>query len=101
MPAALRLLERAEAGEVRLYLPSVCMTEARATIPRRFKRSENPDTQAIRRYLAWAKLHGRITDDEDATVRRTLDRFDSMMRTELDHLDATLDATFAALPPSL
>jgi predicted nucleic acid-binding protein len=95
---AVRLLERAEAGEMRLHIPSVCLTEARATIPRRFKqRSENPDTQAIKKYLAWAKLHGRIADDEDATVRRILDRFDSMVRSELDRLEATLDETIAAL----
>jgi predicted nucleic acid-binding protein len=95
---AVRLLERAESGEMILHLPSVCLTEARATIPRRFKqRSESPDTQAIKKYLAWAKVHGRIADDEDAIVRRILDRFDSMVQTELDRLDSTLDATLAAL----
>ncbi|MFS8066156.1 MAG: hypothetical protein ACMG6S_07270 [Byssovorax sp.] len=95
---AVRLLERAEAGEMKLHLPSVCIAEARATIPRRFKqRSESADTQAIKKYLAWAKLHGRIADEENATVRRILDRFDSMVRTELDRLDATLDEALAAL----
>lgn len=98
MRDAVRLLERAQAGEMMLHLPSVCLTEARATIPRRFKqRSESPDTQAIKKYLAWAKLHERISDDEDAVVRRILDRFESMVRTELDRLDATLQATLAAL----
>lgn len=98
LPGAVSLLERAESGEMMLHLPAVCLSEARATIPRRFKqRGEGPDTQAIKRYLAWAKLHHRIADDEEAIVRRILDRFDSMVRAELDRLDRTLQDTLLAL----
>ncbi len=33
---ASQLLSLAEAGEFELYLPAICLTEARETIPRRF-----------------------------------------------------------------
>ena len=35
-PQALKLLERAQAGEFKLYVPAICFAEARETVPRRF-----------------------------------------------------------------
>lgn len=90
LPDARRLLERADDGEVKLYLPAFCLTEARATIPRRFRRrSESED---LREYLAWARAHGRVAHDEDTAVRRVLDLFDAKVRGELANVGATLDA---------
>ncbi len=90
VPAARRLLERANAGELRLHLPAVCLTEARATIPRRFRRrSESED---IREYITWARARGRLDRGEDATVRRILDLFDAKVRAELGGVGAALSA---------
>jgi hypothetical protein len=84
------LLRRAEAGEVRLYLPAVCLTEARFTIARKFQpRSE---AKAIRTFIAWAKDEGRLTAAEDEIVRRAIDMFESKVQGELRRLGATLDA---------
>ena len=35
-PQALQLLRLADAGEFKLYVPAICLVEARETIPRRF-----------------------------------------------------------------
>lgn len=95
---AVRLLQRAEAGELLLHVPSVCLTEARATLPRRFKtRSELQDVAALWQHLAWVKLQGQVTEDEDATVRSVVGRFESLVQSELARFDATLDATLSAL----
>jgi predicted nucleic acid-binding protein len=32
-PQAVQLLQRAQAGEFELYVPAICLTEARETVP--------------------------------------------------------------------
>lgn len=39
-PQAIQLLTRAQAGEFDLYVPAICLTEARETVPRRFLDSD-------------------------------------------------------------
>jgi hypothetical protein len=84
------LLRRATAGEVRLHLPAVCLTEARFTIPRKFQ--PRTEAKAIRTFVAWAKDIGRLTASEDEVVRRAVDMFESSVRAELNALGATLEA---------
>lgn len=67
-PQALQLLQRAQAGEFKLYVPAICLAEARETIPRRFiPRSGSND---LRKFIKWAKAQGRVTSgDADAAYR--------------------------------
>jgi predicted nucleic acid-binding protein len=90
LPDARSLFDRAAAGELRLYLPSVCLTEARTATRRRFQPRREAD--AIRQFLDWGRRNGRVTAAEDQLVRRIVDQFESRVRAELDGLDATLEA---------
>src|SRR5437870_1161230 len=58
MPAALELVERAQQGEIRLHLPSICLGEAR--YPIRSKYQPRTSADAIRKFLAWTALHPRV-----------------------------------------
>jgi hypothetical protein len=88
LPAALTLAQRAEAGELRLYIPSACLTEARYPIRTKF----HPRTPAdsLRKYLAWATTDGTVNAEDCGTVRRVLDRYEAAVLTELDNLDVRL-----------
>jgi predicted nucleic acid-binding protein len=49
-PQALQLLQRAETDEFKLYVPAICLTEARETVPRRFTpRSRSEDLRKFDR----------------------------------------------------
>ncbi len=89
-PDARTLLERALGGELRLYLPSVCITEARFTIQRRFQPRTEAD--AIRNFLVWAGREGKLSATEEATVRRAVDMFEAKVRGELSELGPALEA---------
>lgn len=67
-PQAIQLLERAKAGEFKLYVPAICLTEARETVLRRFTpRSRSED---LRKFVRWARDEGRITvEDAEAAYR--------------------------------
>lgn len=55
-PQAIQLLQRADAGEFRLFVPAICLAEARETIPRRFTpRSRSED---LRKFVRWARDEG-------------------------------------------
>jgi hypothetical protein len=88
------LLRRATAGEVRLHLPAVCLTEARFTIPRKFQ--PRTEAKAIRTFVAWAKDIGRLTASEDEVVRRAVDMFESSVRAELNALASFSENTSMA-----
>jgi len=49
---AIALAQRAASGEVRLYVPSVCLSEAR--YPIRTKFHPRRPAEAVRNYMAWA-----------------------------------------------
>lgn len=91
LPAARALFARAERGELKLYLPSICLTQARRTIRHRYQPRQEAD--AIRTYLARALEGGRVSEQEDRATRRVLDLFEAQVRTEIN----ALDETFAAL----
>jgi hypothetical protein len=88
LPAALTLAQRAEARELRLYIPSVCLTEARYPIRTKF----HPRTPAdsLRKYLAWATTEGTVDAEDCARARRVLDQYENAVLTELDNLDLRL-----------
>jgi predicted nucleic acid-binding protein len=88
-PAARALLDRAGAGEVKLYLPAVCLNEARRAIQKFQPRHE---ANAIRSFLAWSKGTGQLSGDDDRTIRRALDMFEAKVKADLKTLDARLTA---------
>jgi hypothetical protein len=62
LPAALTLALKAQRDELRLYIPSVCLTEARYPIRTKFHPRMPADS--LRKYLAWATTEGAV-DAED------------------------------------
>ena len=88
LPAALTLAEKAERGELRLYIPSACLTEARYPIRTKFHPRIPADS--LRKYLAWATSEGAVDPEDCRTVRRVLDRYEAAVLTELDNLDVRL-----------
>jgi predicted nucleic acid-binding protein len=84
-PKALELVERAEVGKRRLYLPSICLTESRHPIRKKFKPRATSDS--LRSYLAWASKRGTLKAGDSEAVRRTLDKYEGTVLAELDHLD--------------
>lgn len=76
-----QLLSLAEAGEFELYLPAICLTEARETIPRRFTpRSRSED---LRKFVQWAKRQGKMTTEDANAAFRVFDKFDGLVANEL------------------
>jgi hypothetical protein len=89
VPAALELLERAGRGELQLHLPSICITEARRTIPTKFQPRHEAD--AIRKFLSLPRP-GSITDADAQTVRRVLGVYEQQVKKELKQLEETLQS---------
>ncbi len=85
---ALGLAERARAGELHLYLPSVCLAEARYPIRSKFQPRLPADS--VRKYLGWAAAKGKLSSDEATTVRRVLDQYQGSVSAELERLDERL-----------
>jgi predicted nucleic acid-binding protein len=80
-PQASQLLSLAEAGEFELYLPAICLTEARETIPRRFTpRSRSED---LRKFVQWAKRQGKMTTEDANAAFRVFNQFDGLVANEL------------------
>jgi hypothetical protein len=88
LPTALRLAKRAATGEIRLYLPSICLTEAR--YPIRTKFHPRPAANAVRKYLGWATGQGKLATEEAHSVRRVLDEYEVAVSAQLDDLDERL-----------
>ena len=80
-PQAIRLLERAQASEFKLYVPAICFAEARETVPRRFTpRSRSED---LRKFVRWARGKGRVTAEDAKAAFRVFDQFDGLVANEL------------------
>jgi len=80
VPAALALLERASKDELRLYLPSICISEARYPILTKYQVRNEADT--VRQFLLWGRNKGFSQDDDDKRTRVVLDRMESRVRTD-------------------
>jgi hypothetical protein len=88
IPAALTLLERAASGELKLYLPTVCITEARRPIFERFQSKTEADR--VRQFLLWARDNKFVDAKDEEAARRVLDQMQGRVKAELDNLDETL-----------
>lgn len=87
-PAASKLLERAAHGDLTLHLPSVCLAEARRPLHQDSQVRTIADR--VRQFLSWAKDRQRVTPEEDEVTRRVMDKMESLIRTDLDRLENTL-----------
>jgi hypothetical protein len=83
--AATELLKRANEGKIKLYLPSICIAEARRPISE--KSQVRLEADRIRRFLLWAKQDGVIDTETDQTVRTVLDKMEARVKDELEKLD--------------
>jgi len=89
-PQALQLLRLADAGEFKLYVPAICLVEARETIPRRFTpRSRSED---LRKFVKWAREEGHISTEDVNVAFRIFNQFDGLVTNQLTKVPERLDA---------
>ena len=79
---AVSLLRRSRQRELRLHLPGACLTEARQSIltkcqPRR-------EANAVRGFLARAKLEQIVTEDQERLTLEVLDKFEQQVHKNSD-----------------
>src|SRR5437879_3532635 len=94
-PEAVDLLERARQGELRLHLPSICLTEVRHSMAR--KGNLENEINLIKGFLVWAGKSAVLNADVVKTADASLISFQNQMRAEQDRLSETLDS-FQAYP---
>jgi predicted nucleic acid-binding protein len=88
-PQAIQLLRRAQTGEFQLYVPAICLAEARETIPRRFTpRSRSED---LRKFVRWARDEGRVLIEDANAAFRIFDQFDGLVANELTKVSERLN----------
>jgi predicted nucleic acid-binding protein len=88
VPEAVELLQKAQAGAFSLHLPSICISEARNVIRKRF----DPVKQiaSFRKYLKWAKTQGKVTPQDEEAVRRVLDIYQGTAEAEFSAIETSL-----------
>lgn len=86
-PEALELGQKARRGEARLYLPSVCLTEARQPIQTKY----TPRNLAgpVRKYLRWAEAEDMDTRDA-VVVQRFIDQYEAFVKRESENVGQRL-----------
>ncbi len=87
---AVKLLERANRGELRLHLPSLCLTEVRN--PLRTRCQPRNEVRAIRDFLIWSRDSSKVTPEDYQITDRLLNRFDASVKSELARLPQILGA---------
>ena len=94
IPAAIELFDRAAKGEIKLYLPVICVAEARRPIFERFQTGNEADR--VRQFLLWARERGVVDVGEDEATRRVLDRMEGRVKADLERLDDAFNNLKAA-----
>ena len=88
-PQAIQLLQQADAGEFQLFVPAICLAEARATVPQRFTpRSRSED---LRKFVRWARDEGRINLEDAEAAFRIFSQFDGLVANELMKVSERLE----------
>ncbi len=93
-PDALELFDRAASGEIKLYLPVICIAEARRPIFERFQSRNEADR--VRQFLLWARDAGIVNAAEDEATRRVLDRMEGRVKADLARLNEAFEDLKAA-----
>ncbi len=86
--AAVQPLQKANRGEVQLYIPSICLAECRRPLREKFQVRSEADR--VRRFLLWAKEMKIVAAAVDETVRKTLDQMEGLVKRDLGQLDELL-----------
>ena len=89
-PAALELLNRAASGELRLYLPVICISEARRPILKRYQSRNEADR--VRQFLLWARDNKFVDAGDEEAARRALDQMETRVKADLEKLDESLES---------
>lgn len=89
-PQAIQLLQRANTGEFNLYVPAICLAEARETVPRRFIPKARSDD--FRKFVRWARNEGRVTTEDAEAAFRIFNQFDGLVANELMKVSERLNA---------
>lgn len=89
IPAAETLLTRARNGNLRLFLPHICLAEARRTIPRKFTPRAQADN--IREFLRYARTAGSISEGDFNTTLSVISRFENQVRGYLHNINMEID----------
>jgi len=90
--AAVKILDRAREGEIRIHLPSVCLTEVRRPILTKCQPGKEAD--AIRQFLLWARAEHVVSPEQDQSTREVLVLFEQRVRAELRGLEDSLASLF-------
>lgn len=90
IPEAVELLSRAAKGEITLYLPSICISEARRPLLENYQPRSTADR--VRAFLRWARRENVIGNQEADATRRVLDIMESRIRSNLDALDTVFSS---------
>ncbi len=98
-PQAIQLLQRAQAGEFDLYIPAICLAEARETVPRRF--SPRFHSEDLRKFVRRARDKGQVTIEDAQAAFRVFDKFDSLVTKELQKVKVAERLDNLARNPSL
>jgi predicted nucleic acid-binding protein len=85
VPQAVELLRRASDGEIRLYLPAICISEAHR--PLEEKSQVRAIADEVRKFLRWARQEGTVNGLDEEATRRVLDKMESKVKADLDSLD--------------
>lgn len=89
-PQAIQLLQSGDARHLTIFLPAICLAEARETVPRRFApRSRSAD---LRKFVQWARTQGQLSTKEATTAFKIFERFDSLVTQELTKVPERLAA---------
>ncbi|MEM8642932.1 MAG: hypothetical protein AAGG51_29565 [Cyanobacteria bacterium P01_G01_bin.54] len=78
---AIELLQRAESGEFELFVPAICLAEARETVPRRFANESRSDN--LRKFVRWARSQSLLVPEDASITFQVLEKFDALVVNEL------------------
>ncbi|HXY24284.1 MAG TPA: hypothetical protein VEI73_06510 [Candidatus Acidoferrum sp.] len=79
---------KANAGEIELHIPGICLSEAPKPMRTKFQPRRHAD--AIRAYLRKAREEDKLTTETDLAVRQTLDRYEEDVLRHLERLEESI-----------
>ena len=90
-PDAEILVGRAARGEIVLHVPGICLREGASSV----RRKSQPKDADIKEFRRWAAQAGEITTEDATAAVRFLDRYRLRVTTDLNGINARLDALIA------
>jgi hypothetical protein len=91
-PDAESLAGRAANGELVLHVPGICLREGASSV----RRKSQPKDADIKEFRRWAAQAGEITPEDATAAVRFLDRYRLRITTDLNDINARLDALVAS-----